>query len=163
MRIVAAAVLGIGLLGAAHLQHERPLLVWNASASVPVGFYIMSTRQGRIGDYVLASLSPVMRRLAERRGYKGRNAPLLKRIAAMEAQTVCRFGRLVTIRGRPFVVALDADPVGRPMPVWRGCRRLRGGQVFLLGSDPGSFDSRYFGPLHARQVIGTAIPIWQIR
>lgn len=159
MRIVASAVLGIGLLGASLQQHERPLLVWNASSSVPIGFYLVLARHSRVGDYVLFGLSADIQHFAERRGYITRSTPLLKQIVAVEGQRVCRFGGLVTVRRQRVIVALQADRVGRPLPVWRGCRRLSSRKVFLLGSDLESFDSRYFGPVDRDRIIGAAIPI----
>lgn len=138
-------------------------MVWNTSASVPIGLYITLSRPAHIGDYVLIRLSGSMRALAEQRRYIGPKTLLLKRVAAMEGDRVCRRGRIIRIAGRRSSIALGFDRVGRQLPVWQGCHRLQSGQVFVLGIHSESFDSRYFGPLHVKHVIGTAIPVWQIR
>jgi type IV secretory pathway protease TraF len=47
------------------------------------------------------------------------------------------------------------------LPVWRGCRRIAAGEVFLMnGNVPDSLDGRYFGPLAVSAVIGRARPVW---
>ena len=51
--------------------------------------------------------------------------------------------------------------MGRPLPVWRGCRRIAHGELFLMNFDvPDSLDGRYFGPLPASTVIGRAVPLY---
>jgi type IV secretory pathway protease TraF len=53
--------------------------------------------------------------------------------------------------------ALAHDRQGRPLPVWQGCRAIAQGEVFLMNWDePASFDSRYFGPIPLRTIIGRA-------
>ena len=57
--------------------------------------------------------------------------------------------------------ALDRDRLGRPLPVWQGCRRIADGAIFLMNPDVrDSLDGRYFGPLPAASVIGRATPLY---
>jgi len=67
---------------------------------------------------------------------------------------------LVTINGRVAAQASSADPAGRLLPSWSGCFRLTSTDIFVLSLDPGSFDSRYFGPVERRHIVGTAVPVW---
>lgn len=163
MKAVALMALGLALLASPSLGPKRPALVWNASASVPIGLYFAASPALHIGDYVLVRPTSSMQVLAEGRGYIGAGVPLLKRVAAIAGDRVCRRGRVVWIAGRRAFIALASDTEGRRLPVWKGCHQLRDGQVFVLGAHPASFDSRYFGPLHTSQVVGTAIPIWLVR
>jgi type IV secretory pathway protease TraF len=98
--------------------------------------------------------------LAEARHYLPGGTLLIKRVAARLGDIVCRHGPLVTINGRPIARARSADVMGRPLPRWIGCRRLNAALAFLLSTDPDSFDSRYFGPVDRRQILGTALPVW---
>jgi len=66
----------------------------------------------------------------------------------------------VTINGRVVARAKTADQAGRPLPFWSGCFRLAPTDVFVLSQDPDSFDSRYFGPVQRRHIVGTAVPVW---
>jgi type IV secretory pathway protease TraF len=54
--------------------------------------------------------------------YLPRGVPLLKPILALDGQTVCRVGPLITIDGREMGIARDKDRSGRPLPSWQGCR-----------------------------------------
>ena len=81
-------------------------------------------------------------------------------LTLMLAVYVVLFARESTRPAREAAV-LRADRLGRPLPSWRQCRRLRPGELFLLSrTNPASFDSRYFGPVSASAVIGVARPVW---
>lgn len=154
------AALVVALLATSAVAPKRPVLVWNASESVPIGLYLVVPRPLRIGDNVLIRLSRAMQVLAERRGYIGPDTPLLKRVAAMDGDRVCRRGHAILISGRQVATALGIDRAGKPLPVWQGCHQLEDGQVFVLGMHSESFDSRYFGPIDHQQIVGTAIPLF---
>src|SRR4051794_19560678 len=64
-------------------------LVWNASASVPVGLYWRIANRSQRGDLVLAWAPRWARRLAAERHYLPLDVPLAKRIAGVEGDTVC--------------------------------------------------------------------------
>lgn len=140
----------------------RPLLVWNASASAPPGFYRVRTPDYLgVGDMVIARLPEAMRRLAARRRYLPANVPLVKRIAGEPGDTVCALGQRIFVNGRPVAERLVRDGAGRPMPWWSGCVTLRRGALFLLMADsPASFDGRYFGPTGRGDIIGQATLLW---
>lgn len=54
---------------------------------------------------------------------------------------------------------LARDRAHRPLPVWTGCRTVGRGELFLLNAARDSLDGRYFGPLPAAGLIGTAQPL----
>jgi type IV secretory pathway protease TraF len=100
--------------------------------------------------------------LAHVRGYLPAGALLIKWVAGNTGDVVCRHGLIVTINGRTVAYARTADAVGRKLPRWSGCRRLKAAQVFVLSAEPDSFDSRYFGPVDRRNILGTALPVWTV-
>jgi conjugative transfer signal peptidase TraF len=156
--------LTIALLAAAALSLtalvHRPLLVWNASSSMPRGLYRASLAKPDIGDLVLIEPPSSFMRLALERGYLKGPIPFVKEIAAAAGDTVCRQGRTISLGGVAFAQAMDADAEGRPLPDWEGCRLLKKNEVFVLGGHAGSFDSRYFGPLPRAAIITTLVPLW---
>lgn len=137
-------------------------VVWNATASVPTGLYAIRGKIDlKVGERVALLPSPAVRRLLAERGYLPPSALLLKRIAAVGGQRVCRFGHGVTIDGNYVGAAFARDRLGRALPVWSGCRTLRAGELFLMSAAaPASFDGRYFGVLRTADVLGRAMPIW---
>jgi conjugative transfer signal peptidase TraF len=157
--MTSCATLGIGLSA---LFHPTPRLLWNASASVPIGLYAVHPADAlRVGELlVVAPPEPLATFLDERR-YLPKGVKLLKRVLALPGQTVCRTDRMITVDGIAMGVALDRDHLGRPLPVWQGCRVCAAGDVFLMNPQPeDSLDGRYFGPLPASDIVGRADPLW---
>ncbi|WP_290559343.1 S26 family signal peptidase [Aestuariivita sp.] len=153
---------GIALIALSATIRANPILVWNASASVPIGFYVVqSLDTPNVGDLVvLEPPSPLGDWLLEH-GYLGADVPLIKHVAALPGQRVCRTGVTIRIDGVAVATAKDRDRFERPLPVWQGCQRLTDDQIFFLNPDTeASLDGRYFGPLQRDTIIGRAVPIW---
>lgn len=140
----------------------RPLIVWNVTASAPIGLYlILPARRLAVGDLVLLRLDTRTAAMFADRGYLPYGVPLLKRIAALSGTRVCAHDGTVTVGGRRVADAAPVDGAGRPLVAWSGCRALGDDECFALNPDvPGSLDGRYFGPSPLRAVIGRAIPLW---
>jgi conjugative transfer signal peptidase TraF len=159
-------VLGTGLLaavlGLTIVAPPAPRLVWNASASAPVGLYGVRPRARLArGAMVIAWTPQPWRALAAARRYLPENVPLVKRVAASAGDRICAEGPRIAINGRAAALRVRTDAAGRAMPWWQGCRTLRRDEVFLLMADvPGSFDGRYFGITGKADVIGRAYPLW---
>lgn len=157
--IIGACITVLGLTAA---FPPAPRLVWNASASAPIGLYaVMPGAEADPGDMVIARVPDPWRMLAASRHYLPANVPLVKRVAAGPGDEICALGPEIFINGRWAATRLSADPHGRPMPWWNGCVRLHGHQFFLLmSSSPASFDGRYFGVTDGSQIVGKARPLW---
>ena len=158
--VVAAGLALVGLAAPLALD-PVPRLVWNASASAPIGLWrITPGASVSVGDSVLVEPPSAARRLAAQRHYLPANVPMIKTIAAASGDMVCARETAITIDDRLAAVRRLADRQGRKLPWWRGCLRLSYGQVMLLNSAPDSFDSRYFGPVEEGAIIGKATPLW---
>lgn len=138
-----------------------PRLVFNASDSLPRGWYRVAPGcVPRVGRVVLVRLPASAAAWAAQRGYLPLGVPLLKPVAAVAGQHVCRVGDVLRVDGGPSVVVRPVDGRGRPLPSWRQCRVLRGGELLVLGTaHPASFDSRYVGPVDVSAVLGCASPL----
>ena len=139
-----------------------PRVIWNASASAPIGLYRIHPESDPANGALVAIAPP--ERLAHwlsARGYLPEGVPLLKHVAAKAGQRVCRAGAMVSVDGQRVAIARARDGRGRPLPVWQGCRTLRPGELLPLNpAHPDSLDGRYFGPLPASAVIGRATPLY---
>jgi conjugative transfer signal peptidase TraF len=158
----AAAVLGVVAIAAGTFAHPLPRLVWNASASAPLGLYrVERERVPKRGDLVLARLPAAAHALAAARDYLPSGVPVVKRIAALGGDLVCANSGIVVIENRVVADQLAIDGAGRPLPAWNACRVLAADEAFLLMQGvPDSFDSRYFGPVRTRAIIGRLVPLW---
>ena len=140
----------------------HPALIWNATPSAPLGLYrVQSDRAPKLSDLVVVRPPDDLVWFLADGGYLPRGVPLLKRIAALRGQRVCRIGDAVSVDGGPLGQALARDHLGRRLPTWSGCVVLTPDQVFLFNADrPDSLDGRYFGPLERSTIVGRAEPIW---
>lgn len=156
----AAAALFSALFVAAAWLKPRPRLIWNASASAPTGLYRVDVgAPPGLGDLVAIAPPPALEAFLARRGYLPRGVPLLKRVAALPGARVCRSGVFITIDGAGAARALARDRAGRALPAWGGCRIVGHGELFLINTAPDSLDGRYFGPIAAAGLLGTAQPL----
>jgi len=150
-----AAVVAAALTGS--ILAPPPLrLVWNTTASTPIGLYVVTQATPKRGDLLVTRLPRDLELLAVSRAILSPNSPVLKPVAALAGDVVCRSGLVVHINGRFAAVARALDQRGRRLPTWRGCRRLSVSQVFLLARHPDSFDSRYYGPVDKSLARGVA-------
>jgi len=134
-----------------------PKFIWNASASVPVGLYVLHpVGKLQAGDLVAVMPPKPLAVFLNQRRYLPIGVPMLKHVTALPGQHVCRLGHKVTVDGKAVAEALDRDRLGRPLPVWQGCRVITSGEVFLLNARWDSLDGRYFGPLPITAVMGRA-------
>lgn len=139
----------------------QPLLIWNASDSVPIGLYWVLKREPEIGEIAVVSPPDWVRLYASSRGYLPSDVWLLKPVFAMSGSIVCRFSSHVFVVGKYVARAKIFDSRKRLLPVWKGCRTLKSDEIFVLAKPKNSFDSRYFGPIKRSDVIGIAQLLWQ--
>lgn len=160
--IMLTGYLALGALVIPAFVRPAPRLIWNASASVPVGLYAARPVTAlKRGDLVAAMPpEPLARMMAERR-YLPLRTPMLKHVAALQGQRICRVDLDILVDGERVARARFRDRIGRPMPVWQGCRTLAADEVLLLNpAAEGSFDGRYFGPVSTRSIRAVLTPLW---
>lgn len=160
--VSATSFLAIGALFLAHNSDYTPQIMYNTTASVPVGFYLIGDKDEiKVGDLAAMELTSNLQKLAEERQYIGPGIPFLKHIMALKGDTVCRENTLVSVNGISVATTIETDSKGREMPVWQGCYVLKPSEFFALNPDvQTSFDGRYFGILSANLIIGKAKPLW---
>jgi conjugative transfer signal peptidase TraF len=161
-----AAVLLVGLastllIAEPALHDNSAALIWNASASLPIGLYRLTQPQSiEVGDIVVVQPPEPLAGFLAARGYLPRGVPLMKRVQAVAGAVVCRVGLTIIVDGHVVGTALQRDSHNRPLPVWQGCKMLVDGDIFLMNTTVAdSFDGRYFGPLPATTVTARALPV----
>src|SRR4029079_8579287 len=95
-----------------------PGVIWNLSESAPVGLYrAHASGKLAVGDLVIAMPpEPVATFLADG-GYLPSGVPLLKRVAALSGQIVCRKGAMISVDGVKIGTASERDRHNRLLPV----------------------------------------------
>ncbi|WP_428610613.1 S26 family signal peptidase [Sedimenticola sp.] len=166
LAVLVLMIGGLAALAWAAFTPATARVVYNASDSVPIGWYrvtpldTISAKEPNaipVNCIVLIDLPTDIATLADHRGYLPLDVPLLKRVGAVAPQHVCIEGGSVHIDGVPVAQVLLVDAQARPLSSWSQCRQLKDGKLFLLSTtNPASFDSRYFGPVSVESVIGVA-------
>lgn len=156
MGTFALAFAGIWL-ALASFGAERPMFVWNFTASAPVGLYHVQGRPWTRGDWVAVRPSAELASVLARFDALQRGRLLVKRAAAIEGDQVCREGADIAVNGAIVARALTATSTGSLLPAWEGCRTLSVGEVLLLGAAEGSFDGRYFGVTPASEIVAPVV------
>ena len=163
-RAVALAAMAVGIVLVVFTMTAKPMprLLWNASASVPIGLYgVEPVGRLAVADLVVAAAPAPLATMFARRDYLPLGVPLIKRILALPGQSVCRNGLLITVDGKAVGTALAYDSRGRALPVWQGCRRIARDEIFLMNVDAAaSLHGRYFGPIPITAIVGRAFPLW---
>lgn len=160
--IFAATALSAALTLAPIVHTWQPRLIWNASASVPVGLYFSRPLERlKVGDLVIVTPPKTLADFLAKREYLARGVPLIKHVLALPGTEVCRKGATIFVAGRPIGQARESDRLGRALPRWQGCRLLGDSEIFLMNLDaPDSFDGRYFRPLPVTAITAKLTPVW---
>ena len=155
--LMTGAGIGLALFGLIFSPMDR--LIWNRTGSAPQGLYWLSDEPFTPGRWVVVSARSAEAQWAEEHGFVGRDWPLLKQIAGVPGDEICRFGSDILIDGERVAEAREMDSRGRALPVWEGCILLRADRFFLLNPHADSLDGRYFGAMERSDLAGVARPL----
>jgi type IV secretory pathway protease TraF len=111
------------------------------------------------GTLVQLDPSPDIRHAAQRLGAEHVETPFwMKALMAQEGDAVCLQGDTVTLQG----AGIAHRPLLQHYPflALEGCWTLGRDDIFVLGTHPKSYDSRYTGPWYRSMIHGTCEAIW---
>ena len=158
--IILSTVVVTGLILAPFLPKKIAI---NPTPSAPKGLYLIEKFQKnniKKGDYIIIPVPKPYQNFVVERRYLAPNISLLKQIVALEGDQICIKKTQVFINGSYKTTALKVDRRGREMPQFSGCFTLTSDQFFALMPAKNSLDSRYFGALEFKNIIGIAHPLW---
>ncbi len=150
------------LLALPAMLGSAPFLI-NRTPSVPPGIYLRTADRPEVDDYVaFRAEGPGFDRLVAA-GFSLPKVPLLKPVVATAGDHLCYDAAAngVRVNGDRLLPILVRQAHGIELPIWRGCRMLRPGEVFVYADRiPNALDSRYVGPVTADMVLGAYTPLW---
>jgi len=150
------AFAAIAALAVVTVAPTKARVLWNRTESAPKGLYLVTRDNLTTGDWAVLSGDAASAEWIAANGYLSADWPIIKRVAAVEGDEICRGGVEIFINETLAATALDADSTGRKLPRWEGCITLQADQVFLLNNHPRSLDGRYFGTEKRDDLIGRA-------
>ncbi len=96
-----------------------------------------------------------------RKGIDQDNDRLLKKVGCSSGEMLLVNTKKTFFCGsKELGTALDVDSKGRSLPVFDFTGVVPDNSYFMVGTNPRSFDSRYFGFIHADEILYKALPIW---
>ena len=159
--IAVLTLAGLGLMVLTSFQNPQDRLIWNRTASAPTGLYWLNDDPFTLGRWVVVSARSDDAQWAQTQGFVGKDWPLLKQIAAVSGDEICRVDDVISVNGGSVGKAKMIDSRGRSLPAWTGCQVLSEGEVFLMNPHPDSLDGRYFGATDLSDLDGVAALIWE--
>ncbi len=134
----------------------KPKLLYNPSASAPIGWYRLEGKSPpKVGDQVAAYAPDWARKLADERRYLPYEYPMIKTIWASSGTKICTHNNRISVPNYPVITSLPQDSLGRDMPKLSGCFTLQAEEYFLVSPDvQAGFDSRYFGAVRHENILG---------
>ncbi len=155
-----ATALSSVTLGTSAFVDPPKALIWNASASAPIGLYaVRPANDLDITDLVAVAAPPLIAEFMADRGYLPMGAPILKRVLALPGETVWFEDGHIVRDGRG---AVDFVPESMLDHCTSGAVQLGNDEYFLLGDNRRvSVDSRVFGALPRDAIIGKVLMRFQ--
>jgi conjugative transfer signal peptidase TraF len=142
----------------------------NLTPSLPLGFYQQtqpsSSSEGLIAEFCPSGVSAALSRRYRALGFAcpDHGVPLLKPVAAVEGDTVSVTANGITVNGTLLANSkpLSRDTHSRTMSTWAATSyRVASHEVIVVSTyHPGSFDSRYLGPIATSSLRRFVKPLW---
>ena len=127
------------------LDH-RVFFLLPAPAKIELGDYLVFRHQG---------LSQVQQ------GLRADHDQMLKKVGCLPGeQLTTDYAHWFTCNGRPLGQALVADSKGRSLPRFSFDGLVPADKLFMVGTHPRSYDSKYFGFIDAHEIRHQALPLW---
>lgn len=149
--VVCMVAIGFKLFG------YRLIIAKNPSLKVPA-FVCREKKPSEVVDGMLVSFSFPM------------DTPYFKKGAPFVKLAACRDGQYLETRGKQFYcdnqfvgMALETDVKGKPVESFTFNGIIPKGKVFVVGTHPRSYDSKYWGFLDLSFVDGRCWPLGDIR
>ena len=143
---VMTAALGLGLWLPAHIS---------VALTPSLGYHVFFlTAKGKepfkVGDYLLFAKKVDIAKIDR----------LLKKVGCIPGQRLTVVNGEYNCDGQILGQALSSDSKGKPLPQFVFNGQVPDGSLFMVGPHPRSYDSRYFGFIHADSVLNKAYPLW---
>ncbi len=155
-KAVAVAVLAALLVGS--WLPERISISTSPSLQHRVFFLSKTKSNITTGDYLIFRHEDTS---FTQKGLKPANQEMIKQVGCSPGESLTQNDdKKYFCNQRYLGTALVADSTGRLLPTFQFIGPIPKNNYFMVGSNPRSFDSKYFGFIHAEEILYTALPLW---
>ena len=152
------AVVVLAALLAGSWLPERLIISTSPSLDYRLFFLTRTNDSITTGDYLVFRHNDT--RFVQK-GLDQENDRLVKKVGCSPGNRLSVDAERIFFCGqRELGKALETDSKGRSLPVFDFSGLIPENNYFMVGTNPRSFDSRYFGFIHADEILYKALPIW---
>jgi type IV secretory pathway protease TraF len=95
------------------------------------------------------------------KGLNPKNDRLIKKVGCSPGEMLTTYSSKKYLCEQSLLgTALETDSEGNPLPAFQFTGPVPKNNYFMIGVNPRSFDSRYFGFVHADEILYKALPLW---
>ncbi len=152
--IIAALMVGVTL-------PTRIIVATSDSLDHRVFFKVpVDPRAVEMGDYLLFELEGKIHKPHIRKGIKENNL-LIKKVGCAPGMDLSKDAEGMFFCDQvPMDTAFKKDSQGLELPIFTFSGEIPRDSYYMMGANPRSFDSRYFGLIHGDAFISKALPLW---
>ncbi|NTW15837.1 MAG: S26 family signal peptidase [Syntrophaceae bacterium] len=150
---------GLFILIILSVIYPHKMLVYNYTNSVPLGFYLILPIPFKKGDLIAFEPSDKAKKLIQQRKYLRPDAYLIKHIAGVPGDHLCTLDDTLLVDGINYGAIAHKDREGRELTPYQYCGIINNGFIVAIKGMKNSFDSRYYGPIPEKCIIGKAVPV----
>ncbi len=155
-KTLAIVVLAALLVGA--WLPERIIVSTSPSLDHRVFFLTKARQPFKTGDYLVFHLKKT---IFVHKGLDQENDRLIKRVGCSPGEVLTKNSdKQYFCNQRHLGKALTKDSKGRSLPLFQFTGSVPENNFFVVGTNPRSFDSKYFGFVHADDILYKALPLW---
>ena len=158
-KIVVLVVIAVLMVGVT--LPSRIIVATSDSLDHRVFFKVpVDPRAVEMGDYLLFELEGKIHKPHIRKGIKENNL-LIKKVGCAPGMDLSKDTDGTFFCNQvPIGKALEKDSQGLELPIFTFSGEIPRDSYYMMGANPRSFDSRYFGLIHGDAFISKALPLW---
>ncbi len=154
----AVAIVFLAFILAGAWLPGRVTVATSGSLEHRVFFLLPAPAKVELGDYLVfrhRDLSQVQQ------GLRADHDQMIKKVGCLPGdQLTMDAANHFFCNGRSLGQALEADSKDRPLPLFSFNGTVPTGKLFMIGTHPRSFDSKYFGFIDVHEISHQALPLW---
>ncbi len=151
LTVLAALLLGAWLPG-------RIIVSTSPSLEHRIFFLTKAKHEIKLGDYLVFRHEDTH---FVQKGLDEENDRMIKKVGCLPGEILSTDVERIYFCGQRLLgVALQTDSKGRSLPQLQFSGPVPEDSYFMVGTNPRSFDSKYFGFVHADDILYKALPLW---
>ena len=154
----AVAIVFLAFILAGSWLPGRMTVATSGSLDHRVFFLLPAPAKRESGDYLVfrhQGLSQMQQ------GLRGDHDQMIKKVGCLPGdQLTINEANHFFCNGRSLGQALETDSKGRPLPIFSFNGPVPADKLFLVGTHPRSYDSKYYGFIDVHEISHQALPLW---